>query len=135
MSSPDLELSPLEISQLLQCRGILKPDGGLNRNALKNSILEFSWIYYSDLCNSISDNVQRFDQLSTEERLAIGWKYLSTYLTVLLFKYLKLTHASQDWFVENAFPILEEFLSRCESVEKQDQHALRMKFAELIGDM
>lgn len=120
---------------MLQCRGILKPDGSLNRNALKNSILEFSWIYYSDFCNSISDNVQKFDQLSTEERLAIGWKCLSTYLTVLLFKYLKLTHASQDWFVENAFPILEEFLSRSESLEKQDQHALRMKFAELIGDM
>lgn len=81
---------------------------------MRNAIVEWGWIYRSDLCHEIADGIDAFDSLTLEKRHELAHGYLSSYLTTMLMQYLELSHASQDWFIEYAFLLLEEFLVLCE---------------------
>ncbi len=125
-------LSSTEVFLRLRHRGIVRPGGYINRNAMRNAIVEWGWIYRSDLCHDIADSINTFDSLTLEKRHELAHGYLGTYLTTMLMQYLELSHASQDWYVERAFPLLEEFLALCEWKEKMDRQALRMRFTDIL---
>lgn len=102
---------------------------------MKDAIVELGWIYRSDFCDEISERARAVGTLSKGTPAAYGEAYLNAYLTTLLLQYLGISHASQDWFLETAFPVLEDFLSRAEGREKQDRHTMRLMFTEVLADM
>ncbi len=107
-------LSSTEVFLRLRHRGIVRPGGYINRNAMRNAIIEYGWIYRSDLCHEIADSIDEFDSLTPDKRHELAHGYLNTYLSTMLMQYLELSHASQDWYVDHAFSLMEEFLARCE---------------------
>ena len=105
-------------------------------------MIEYGWLYHSDVCKAMTDTVGAFDILPAAERAAqrekfrgIGEKYLRTYMDVIGGKVLGVTHAFHAWFLEQGYPILEELLSRCENREKTPREQMRRDLASMLPDL
>jgi hypothetical protein len=109
---------------------------------MKGAMIEYGWLFHSDVCNAMSDTVRAFDMLTAAERevqrekfRSIGEKYLRRYIDVTMGKCLGVTHAFHAWFLEQGYPILEELLSRCENREKTRREQMHRELASMLPDL
>ncbi len=128
-------LSRQEVHCRLRYRGFLRADGSLDRNALRNAIVELGWIYASDLKNNISEQTQLVDSLPEDVRQAYAEQYIKIYISLLIQKYTGVSLQGDEWALGSIFPVLEDFLSRVERQPKQSRNALRTKFTGVVLDL
>lgn len=117
-------------------RGIFRGDGTtINRNNLKNAVLEYKWLFLSDLHGILADLSLRFNRHKNDVRQDYAEHFLKRYVTWRIDQYVGVSHASDDWFLENAYGPLENFLSLQTKSPKIERNEMRNRFVGILVDM
>lgn len=120
----------------IRYRGIFKEDGiTLNRNSLKSAVLEYKWLLLSDSYGILANVSLRSDAYDENFRQDCAKYFLKRYVTGRIGQYVGVSHASNDWFLENMYTPLEDLLSLQTKSPKIDRNEMRKRFVDILSAM
>lgn len=115
-------------------RGFFDKEGQINRNALKNELIEYSWLLVSDQKHSISMLNARYDEMSAETiKLGID-VYLNEYVKRQISDYMNYSLPPAKWFLANMYEPLEELIVRYYNTTKISRHEMRLRYLSVITE-